>query len=86
MHWFNYVWIIPIAIGLFVWILASVVDIIATIRDYIADKKAGNEEDGILTFMDDYLEDYTKSFIATVLFVLFFSSFVCFLVNCVSIE
>ena len=86
MHWFNYVWIIPIAIGLFVWILASVVDIIATIRDYIADKKAGNEEDGILTFMDDYLEDYTKSFIATVLFVLFFSSFVCFLVNYVHLE
>lgn len=80
MHWFDYVWMIPIFIAIFAWAFASVIDIIANIRDYIAKKGAGYEC-SILTYLDNYLEEYTKNFIATILFVLFFSSFVCFVIN-----
>ena len=85
MHWFNYVWIVPIAIALLVWAYFSICDVIATIRDYIAEKEAG-DECGLLTFLDDWLEDYTKGFFATIAFVLMLSSFISFVWNCIPAE
>lgn len=85
MHWFDYVWIVPIALGLLAWAFGSVIDIIDTIRSYIAEKEAGHEY-SLLTYLDVWLEDYTKGFVATILFVLFFSSFICFIINCVHLE
>jgi hypothetical protein len=81
MEWFYYVWMVPVALGLSAWTFFSIRDIFATIREYIKEP-----EDDILTYMADYLEDYTKSFIGIILFALFFGSFAGFIVNCVSIE
>ena len=81
MHWFNYVWIVPIAIALLVWAYLSIRDVIATVREYIKEP-----ENDILTYMDDYLEEYTKGFFATIVFVLMLSSFISFVWNCIPAE
>ena len=85
MHWFDYVWIVPVVIGLLIWAFFSVRDIIMTIRDYIDDKEAGHKCN-LLTYMDVYLEEYTKGFIATIVVVLMVSSFVNFLWDIIPVE
>lgn len=81
MHWFNYVWIVPIAIALLVWAYFSIRDIIMTVREYIKEP-----ENDILTYMDDWLEEYTKGFFATIVFVLMLASFISFLWNVIPAE
>lgn len=79
MHWFGYVWMVPVAIGIFAWTFFSIRDIIITIREYIKEP----EEDNILAYMNLYLEEYTQTFILVILGALIVGSFAYFVVNCI---
>ena len=81
MHWFNYVWMLPIGIALLIWAYFSIRDIIKTVRDYIKEP-----EDDVLTYMDCWLEDYTKGFISTTLVLLTLASFISFVWDCIPAE
>lgn len=77
MHWFSYVWMVPIVIGVLIWAFASVIDIIEAIQDFIKSPRKGN----IALHFTYYLEDYTKSFIAAILLFLFAFSLGSFIVD-----